>query len=174
MGGDPRPRAPVANTSAFAGRDRPLRLPRPRRALVTTGSPASDEMSPLVDEAVDRHLVVPGVRRLVCAYALRHRSPVWGDDGTHAGHPARVCRRPSASRSAARTIIFEGMQPQYGHSPPTSSASIPTTLRPASARLPATSSPPGPKPTTTASQSTGLKVAPVGDLHRFHDRAYPR
>ncbi len=39
-------------------------------------------------------------------------------------------RRPSASRSAARTIILEGMHPQYGHSPPTSSASMPTTSSP--------------------------------------------
>src|SRR6478609_9337674 len=62
-------------------------------------------------------------------------------------------RRVSASRLLARIIILLGTQPQYGHSPPTSSASTPTTARPASARLPATSSPPGPMPMTTTSAS---------------------
>ncbi len=37
-------------------------------------------------------------------------------------------RRASASRFAARIIIFDGTQPQYGHSPPTSLASTLVTL----------------------------------------------
>ena len=53
-------------------------------------------------------------------------------------------RWPSASRSAARIIILDGTQPQYGHSPPTSLASTPATRRPASASWPAAYSPPGP------------------------------
>src|ERR671919_1646354 len=68
-------------------------------------------------------------------------------------------RRPSASRLAARIIIFDGTQPQYGHSPPTNWRSTPTTSRPASASRPATSSPPGPIPITTAS---ALNVSPTG------------
>src|SRR5277367_1513554 len=46
---------------------------------------------------------------------------------------------------------------------------MPTTLRPASASFPATPSPPGPRPMTTASQSTGLETAPVGHIDRFDD-----
>ena len=38
-------------------------------------------------------------------------------------------RRPSASRSAARIIILDGTQPQYGHSPPTSRSSTPGHLK---------------------------------------------
>ncbi len=63
-------------------------------------------------------------------------------------------RRASASRFAARIIIFDGTHPQYGHSPPTSLASTPVTCRPASASLPAASSPPGPIPITTMSVSS--------------------
>ena len=47
--------------------------------------------------------------------------------------------------------ILVGMHPPYGHSPPTSVFSTPTTFSPAVARRPATSSPPTPKPMTTTS-----------------------
>src|SRR5260221_3363614 len=68
--------------------------------------------------------------------------------------------RPSVSRSAARIIIFEGTQPQYGHSPPTSLSSTPATTRPASASWPAAYSPPGPMPMTTTSTSCSLTGPP--------------
>ena len=45
-----------------------------------------------------------------------------------AGQPGT--RRASASSSAGRTISFEGVQPQNGHSPPTSARSTPTTAAP--------------------------------------------
>jgi hypothetical protein len=68
-------------------------------------------------------------------------------------------RRPSASRLAARIIILDGTQPQYGHSPPTSLASTPATASPASASRPAACSPPGPMPMTMTSTSCSLMPA---------------
>jgi len=73
-------------------------------------------------------------------------------------------RRDSARRSAARIIIFDGMHPQYGHSPPTSPVSMPMTDRPADARLPATSSPPGPIPSTTTSAMFVITAAALMPL----------
>ena len=68
-------------------------------------------------------------------------------------------RCASASRLAARIIILDGTQPQYGHSPPTSRSSTPATDRPAAASRSAASSPPGPMPTTTTSTSCSVKPA---------------
>src|SRR6188768_74049 len=50
-------------------------------------------------------------------------------------------------------MSLDGVQPQNGHSPPTSASSTPTTSSPASASLRAACSPPGPSPSTTTSQS---------------------
>ena len=55
-----------------------------------------------------------------------------------------------------RIIILLGMQPQYGHSPPTRLYSTPTTDRPACASRPAASSPPTPSPTTTTSTCSAM------------------
>ena len=89
------------------------------------------------------------------------------------GRPAMAgIRRPSARRSAARIIILEGTQPQYGHSPPTSSPSTPRTERPASARRPAASSPPGPRPTTTTSAASFTVRSPQAAQRRW--RSAPR
>src|SRR6516225_4236395 len=60
-------------------------------------------------------------------------------------------RRAAASTSPGRMSVLEGMQPQYEHSPPTSSRSTRATVRPPSARRPAACSPAGPAPTTTTS-----------------------
>jgi hypothetical protein len=60
-------------------------------------------------------------------------------------------RRVSAIRLPARIIILVGMQPQYGHSPPTRRSSMAVTCNPASARVPAAYSPPGPMPITATS-----------------------
>lgn len=82
----------------------------------------------------------------------RIRPATLPQSGVTTASPARAGTRPaSASRFPARIIILLGTHPQYGHSPPTSSASTPTTSSPASASVPATYSPPGPSPTTTTS-----------------------
>ncbi len=65
-------------------------------------------------------------------------------------------RPASASRFPARIIILLGTHAQYGHSPPTSSASTPTTSSPSSASVPATCSPPGPIPITTTSTCSAI------------------
>src|SRR4029453_1173989 len=59
-------------------------------------------------------------------------------------------------------MILEGMHPQYGHSPPTSFRSMPRTSMPASAVLPATSSPPTPRPITIRSCSL-VMIAPQAE-----------
>src|SRR5215470_13185595 len=64
-------------------------------------------------------------------------------------------RLVSAIRLAARIIILEGTHPKYGHSPPTRRDSTPVTCSPASASVPATYSPPGPRPSTTTSVCSG-------------------
>ena len=135
--------------------------------LITTARPASKTRSPTttrsgpVEPAPAPHepaaLVLEALRRPPCRPSRRW--PPRGSAGPPG--PSRAARWPSpampgtrrasASRSAARIIILEGMHPQYGHSPPTSSASMPTTSSPASASRPATSSPPGPMPTTITS-----------------------
>ena len=75
-------------------------------------------------------------------------------------------RRPSASRSAARIIILDGTQPQYGHSPPTSRSSTAATSRPASASRSAASSAPGPIPMTITSTSCWATLnLPASDAH---------
>src|SRR5258708_36452283 len=80
-------------------------------------------------------------------------------------------RAVSASKFAALIIIFDGMQPKYGHSPPISRDSMPATARPASARQPATSSPPGPIPMTTTSNSCSLTLAsPDCQIHLLWNR----
>src|SRR5690349_8514287 len=56
-------------------------------------------------------------------------------------------------------IILLGTHPQYGHSPPTRADSMPTTPRPASARRPATNSPPTPSPTTITSASAATTAS---------------
>src|SRR5579862_563946 len=65
--------------------------------------------------------------------------------------------RASPSASAARTIIFVGTQAQYGHSPPSNVDSTPITSRPARASVFASSSPPGPMPTTTTSARSVIR-----------------
>ena len=104
-------------------------------------------------EPVGRRRVVPVVGGLG-PDPLRDRRPVGAALADAPAMPG--IRRPSASRSAARIIIFDGTQPQYGHSPPTSLASTPATRRPAWASCPAVYSPPGPRPMTTTSTSCSL------------------
>ena len=91
---------------------------------------AAEEQAALAGEPVDGDRVVPVVGGLVPDPA-GHRRPVGMHHATAPAMPG--IRRPSASRSAARIIILDGTQPQYGHSPPTSRASTPATARPASA-----------------------------------------
>src|SRR5205085_10822246 len=62
-------------------------------------------------------------------------------------------RRAAASESPGRSRVLLGMQPQYEHSPPTSSFSTRTTDSPRSAQRPAATSPAGPPPITTTSTS---------------------
>jgi hypothetical protein len=91
----------------------------------------------------------------------RMRAATGAQSGDTSACPAiPSTRRASASRSAARIIILLGTQPQYGHSPPSSFASMPTTDSPAWARRPATSSPPGPMPRTTTSTCSVIVVPP--------------
>ena len=93
----------------------------------------------------------------------RIRRATGAQSGAISARPAMPgIRRPSAIRSAARIIIFEGTHPQYGHSPPTSRLSTPATASPASARVPAACSPPGPMPMTTTStfRSRSVKFPP--------------
>ncbi len=60
-------------------------------------------------------------------------------------------RRAAASTSPGRISALLGIQPQYEHSPPTSSRSTMATERPASAQRPAAFSPAGPAPITITS-----------------------
>src|SRR4051794_3766395 len=59
--------------------------------------------------------------------------------------------RACASASPGRSSVFDGMQAQYEHSPPTSSRSAIATRMPPSASSPAHTSPAGPAPMTMAS-----------------------
>src|SRR3954470_9219753 len=70
--------------------------------------------------------------------------------------PVTACAAPGASRASStaspgRSSVFEGMQAQYEHSPPTSSRSAIATRMPPSASSPAQTSPAGPAPMTMAS-----------------------
>jgi hypothetical protein len=70
--------------------------------------------------------------------------------------PVTACSAPSTSRAAStaspgRSSVFEGMQAQYEHSPPTSSRSTIATCMPPSASSPAHTCPTGPAPMTIAS-----------------------
>ena len=71
--------------------------------------PAPDEATALALEAVDGHRVVPRSPSPPpgCAAATGAQSGVTTDEPAMPG-----MRRPSARRSAARTIILDGMQPQ--------------------------------------------------------------
>ena len=88
----------------------------------------------------------PDARRARAARrAGRRSSRGWpsGCGPRPATSPARPCaspasrsaRRTSAIRSAGRTISLDGVQPQNGHSPPTSASSTPITSSPASREL---------------------------------------
>ena len=61
-------------------------------------------------------------------------------------------RDAAARMSPGRMSVLLGMQPQYEHSPPTSSTSTSATCSPPDAARPATFSPAGPPPMTTTSQ----------------------
>ena len=90
----------------------------------------------------------------------RIRRATGPQSGSTVDEPARPgMRRASASALPARVIIFVGMQPQYGHSPPTRVFSTPTTDRPAAASRPAASSPPTPRPMTTTSTCCSAPMA---------------
>ena len=67
-----------------------------------------------------------------------------------------TCALPAASFAACaaspgRRSVFDGMQAQYEHSPPTSSRSTTATRNPPSANAPAQCSPGAPAPTTMTS-----------------------
>src|SRR5258708_13111097 len=64
-------------------------------------------------------------------------------------------REASAKVSPDRSSVFEGMHPQYGHSPPTSSRSTTASDRPLSLSPPAIASPATPPPRHTTSNSCG-------------------
>ena len=101
----------------------------------------------------------------------RIRRATGAQSGSISDRPAMPgIRRPSVIRSAALIIIFEGTQPQYGQSPPTRLPSTPATASPASARVPAACSPPGPIPmtTTSTSLSSSLNFPP-----RWHQPGAP-
>src|SRR5712664_1998537 len=64
-------------------------------------------------------------------------------------------RPASVSVSPERSSVFEGTQPQYGHSPPTSSRSTTASVRPLPCSPPAIASPATPPPRHTTSNSCG-------------------
>ena len=67
---------------------------------------------------------------------------------------ARLRARPaSASVSPERSSVFEGTQPQYGHSPPTNSRSTTASVSPLPRSRPAIASPATPPPRHTTSNS---------------------
>src|SRR5262249_13888678 len=80
---------------------------------------------------------------------------------------APATRRAAATTSPGRSSTLDGMQPQYEHSPPTSSRSTMPTDRPCSAQRPAATPPAGPAPMTTTSKVRVAISAPpqqqVGD-----------
>ena len=68
--------------------------------------------------------------------ASRIRAATSDQSGRTSTSPASPgARRASASRSAGRTISFDGVHPQNGHSPPTSARSTPTTVEPGLGQL---------------------------------------
>ena len=163
MGGT-QARAPAASTSA-------------RRAEIV--SPATSTVAGPVTRARPRTKRPPlpskrstaTVSSQKSVASSRMRRATGDQSGVTTDEPAMPgMRRPSARRSAARTIILDGMQPQYGHSPPTSSASMPTTSRPASA------SPAGDLlAARTQADDDGIDLhrataAPAGELDRRDDR----
>src|SRR6202165_1281957 len=101
----------------------------------------------------------------------RMRCATGFQSGLTVASPAKPgMRRPSATMSSSRIIIFVGIQPKYGHSPPTRLLSMPTTFSPLSAREPAISSPPTPMPRTMASTRSATYPAPGctdPDFHRI-------
>ena len=78
----------------------------------------------------------------------------------------RVTRRGRRARSASlkvsleRSRVLEGMHPQYGHSPPTSSRSTTASVSPLSRRPTAIASPATPPPRHTTSNSWGTSLPP--------------
>src|SRR5690242_4916650 len=71
--------------------------------------------------------------------------------------------RPASARvSPERSSVFEGTQPQYGHSPPTSSRSTTATESPLPSRPPAIASPATPPPRHTTSNSCGKLTSTLG------------
>ena len=75
--GGTQARAPEATTSALLGDD-PFAVDFDGRSAGQPGA-TPDEMSTLADEAVNSHLVIPRIRRLL-ADSPRHRGPVGRDD----------------------------------------------------------------------------------------------
>ena len=85
-----------------------------------------------------------------------------GKSTVHSTREAARARARSASVkvSLERSRVLEGTQPQYGHSPPTSSRSTTASVSPLSRRPTAIASPATPPPRHTTSNSWGTSLPP--------------
>ena len=151
---DPGP-WPVARTSARRARIAcpPTSTDEGRPQRPAPGRGRSDRPWP---RGAHGHCVVPGVRGLV-PDATRHGTPIGSDDRV-AGHARNP---PALGQQVGRPDHhFRWDAPPIRALPAYQLGFDPDTSRPASARSPATCSPPGPRPTTTASASTESTARP--------------
>ncbi len=94
------------------------------------------------------------------------RLETFGKSTSHSTRDAERARaRPaSSSTSPERSRVFDGTQPQYGHSPPTSSRSTTATDRPLPSSLPTSASPATPPPRHRTSNSCGNLLTSIAAL----------
>src|SRR5450759_1053081 len=103
------------------------------------------------------------------------RLDTFGKSTSHSTRDAaRMRARPASSRvSPERSSVFDGMHPQYGHSPPTSSRSTTASESPLPCRPPAIASPATPPPRQTTSNSCGNLLPSINACpsQRFQQRS---
>ena len=97
-----------------------------------------------------------------------------GKSTLHSTRDAASTRARSASLSVSpeRSSVLEGTQPQYGHSPPTSSRSTTASVSPLSCRPTAIASPATPPPRQTTSNSCGTTLHSVTQHRKRRYRGY--
>ena len=140
----------------------------PRRRAASTVSPTvtlpgaveppppRNERPPL---AVNRSTATVSSQSSVAS--TRIRAATGAQSGVHRRRPghARDRAAPSASRLAARIIILDGTQPQYGHSPADQLGLDPDDVQARLGQPPGDVLAPGPMPTTTTSTASSGKPA---------------
>ena len=141
----------------------PLAITTARRA--TSCSPPTATVRRFVSVPSPRKSRAPvasiaAAGRLSSRFRAIHRTRVdtLGKSTAHSTREAaRTRARPaSVNVSPERSKVLDGTQPQYGHSPPTSSRSTTASVSPLSRRPDAIASPATPPPRQTTSNSCGI------------------